>query len=77
MHTAPRFISCRVGIADDSPETFEALWAQYQTGLITVNTAHSDTAIYGRDGNATFRVFHDLGAHYLPAAVHRVGRKLH
>ena len=54
-------ISCRVGIADDSPETFEALWAQYQTGLITVNTAHSDTAIYGRDGNATFRVFHDLG----------------
>ena len=54
-------ITVQVGISDASPETFEALWAQYQSGLITVNTAHSETAIYGKAGNATFRVFHDIG----------------
>ncbi len=54
-------LAVEVGVSPDSPETFEALKAQAESGCVTVSLAHSDKAIYGRDGNATFRVFHDLG----------------
>lgn len=50
-----------LSVSDDAPETFEALKANAANGVLSVTSKHSDHAIYGRDGNVTFRVFHDYG----------------
>lgn len=50
-----------LSVSDDSPETFEGLKANAANGVLSVTSKYSEHAIYGRDGNVTFRVFHDYG----------------
>lgn len=48
-------------VSDDAPESFEELKTNARAGFLAVTPAHSETAIYGASGNATFRIFHDYG----------------
>lgn len=50
-----------LGISKDSPDTYEALIANADAGVLSVSPEFSDYAIYGKSGNATFRIFHDYG----------------
>jgi hypothetical protein len=49
--------------APGAPSTYLDLRAAVEAGCLPVSNSFCDTAIYGRDGNITFRTLHDLG-HY-------------
>lgn len=44
-----------------APTSFEELMVQAGTGTLYIGTEHSDTSIYGVEGNVAFRTMHDLG----------------
>lgn len=46
---------------DFAPETYEGLCEGARRGILLVPTQHSETSIYGVEGNTDFRVMHDLG----------------
>jgi len=45
----------------NAPSTFVELQAQWSVGKLQVSTDHSDSAVWGGDGNSLFRAWHDLG----------------
>lgn len=56
-------VDLRVETADTprAPTNFVQLLGQIDAGLLVVSYEHGDTAIYGRDGNISFRTMHDIG----------------
>lgn len=50
--------------APGAPSTYPELVMAVQAGCLPISSSFCDTAIYGRDGNITFRTLHDLG-HYI------------
>lgn len=51
----------QVVTSNHAPATFEGLQADANRGLLLVSQEHSDTSIYGVQGNVAFRIMHDLG----------------
>lgn len=45
---------------DFAPETYEGLCEAARRGILLVATQHSETSIYGVQGNVAFRTMHDL-----------------
>lgn len=50
-----------VQVASRAPTTFEELKRDAANGFLFISSEHSDTAIYGAQGNEMFRTMHDLG----------------
>lgn len=48
-------------VDSNAPETYEGLCANMRNGSLSVTEAFSETSIYGKSGNVTFRIFHDYG----------------
>lgn len=54
-------LGVHVQVDSRAPETFEQLKADAANGFLFISSDHSDTAIYGAQGNEAFRIMHDLG----------------
>lgn len=57
-----------IKVTQDGVSSFGELFHGFANGTLVINTSHSETCIYGRDGNVAFRTMHDLGhcvGHYL------------
>lgn len=50
-----------LSISADAPSDYSALQSDAASGKLAVTEAFSETAIYGKAGNVTFRIFHDYG----------------
>lgn len=48
-------------VSGNAPSNYDSLISEASAGLLRVTSEFSNTAIYGRDGNVTFRVMHDYG----------------
>ena len=54
-------VPVHVQVDSRAPATFEELKRDAAHGFLLISAEHSDTAIYGTQGNEAFRVMHDLG----------------